>query len=148
MTVFEKIISKEIAATIVFENPQVMAIRDIHPQAHVHVLFIHKIKSKDIDEMVSTLLEKYDSDGKLKCRSTPALPNVYYEPNTNGLAEKQMHDNYRELIGSYIWMATSWRPDISFITMHLDRFVSNPSVEHYEAAIGILKYLLQCLKRR
>ena len=93
------------------------------------------------DEMVSTLLEKYDSDGKLKCRSTPALPNVYYEPNTKGLAEKQMHDNYRELIGSYIWMATSWRPDISFITMHLARFVSNPSVEHYEAAIGILKYL-------
>jgi hypothetical protein len=91
--------------------------------------------------MVQTLLEKFDSDGKMKCRSTPALPNIYYEPNTIGIAEKNMHDRYRELIGSFIWMATSWRPDISFITMHLARFVSNPSVEHMDAAIGILKYL-------
>jgi hypothetical protein len=93
------------------------------------------------NDMINTLLEKFDQDKKMKLRSIPALPNVYYEPNTIGIAEKTMHDKYRELIGSFIWMATSWRPDISFITMHLARFVSNPTVEHYDAAIGILKYL-------
>lgn len=52
-TIFEKILSKELPATIIFENPQVMAIKDINPQATIHVLFIHKQKSKDIDDLIT-----------------------------------------------------------------------------------------------
>jgi histidine triad (HIT) family protein len=41
-TLFDKIIRREIPADIVFEDEHVLAFRDIHPQAPVHVLFIPK----------------------------------------------------------------------------------------------------------
>ena len=41
-TLFEKIIAREIPATIVYEDDLVLAFRDIKPQAPVHVLIIPK----------------------------------------------------------------------------------------------------------
>ena len=41
-TVFEKIVAREIPAQIVFEDELVLAIRDLHPQAPVHVLIFPK----------------------------------------------------------------------------------------------------------
>ncbi|MDG4868198.1 histidine triad nucleotide-binding protein [Guyparkeria sp. 1SP6A2] len=41
-TIFSKIINREIAADIVFENDRILAFRDINPQAPVHVLVIPK----------------------------------------------------------------------------------------------------------
>ena len=41
-TLFAKIIRREIPADIVYEDDDVLAFRDIHPQAPVHVLFIPK----------------------------------------------------------------------------------------------------------
>ncbi len=41
-TLFDKIIRREIPAQIVYEDDDVLAFRDIHPQAPVHVLFIPK----------------------------------------------------------------------------------------------------------
>jgi histidine triad (HIT) family protein len=41
-TLFAKIIRREIPADIVFEDAHVLAFRDIHPQAPVHVLFVPK----------------------------------------------------------------------------------------------------------
>ena len=41
-TLFEKIVSREIPADIVFENETLLAFRDINPQAPVHVLVIPK----------------------------------------------------------------------------------------------------------
>jgi len=42
-TVFSRIIRREIPADIVFEDEHVLAFRDLHPQAPVHVLFIPKL---------------------------------------------------------------------------------------------------------
>ena len=42
MTLFERIIAREIPADIVYEDDRVIAFRDIHPQAPVHVLLIPK----------------------------------------------------------------------------------------------------------
>ncbi len=39
-TLFEKIIAREVAATIVYEDDQVVAFRDIQPQAPVHILIV------------------------------------------------------------------------------------------------------------
>ena len=41
-TLFEKIITREIPADIVYEDDLVLAIRDINPQAPVHVLIFPK----------------------------------------------------------------------------------------------------------
>lgn len=40
MTLFEKIIAREIPAEIVFEDDLVVAFRDIQPQAPVHILIV------------------------------------------------------------------------------------------------------------
>ena len=41
-TLFEKIVSREIPATIVFEDDKVIAFRDVKPQAPTHVLIVPK----------------------------------------------------------------------------------------------------------
>lgn len=45
-TLFDKIISKEIKADIVYEDEKCVAFRDISPQAPVHVLVIPKIRGR------------------------------------------------------------------------------------------------------
>ena len=52
-TVFSKIIRKEIPADIVFENDQVLAFRDIKPQAPVHILIIPKIEIAKVTDLSS-----------------------------------------------------------------------------------------------
>jgi histidine triad (HIT) family protein len=42
MTLFEKIIARQLPASIVYEDDQVLAFRDIKPQAPTHVLIIPK----------------------------------------------------------------------------------------------------------
>ena len=42
MTVFEKIILRQIPARIVYEDDFVLAFHDLHPQAPIHVLIIPK----------------------------------------------------------------------------------------------------------
>ncbi len=42
MTLFEKIINRQVPAEIVWENEECLAFRDIHPQAPVHILVIPK----------------------------------------------------------------------------------------------------------
>jgi len=49
-TLFEKIIDREIPAEIVYEDDLVLAFRDIHPQAPVHVLVIPKRRIPRIAE--------------------------------------------------------------------------------------------------
>lgn len=39
-TLFQKICDREIPADIVYEDPEVVAFRDIHPQAPTHVLLV------------------------------------------------------------------------------------------------------------
>lgn len=41
-TIFDKIIRHELPADIVYEDEEILAFRDIHPQAPTHVLFVPK----------------------------------------------------------------------------------------------------------
>ncbi|KAL9683948.1 hypothetical protein QQ045_021377 [Rhodiola kirilowii] len=43
-TIFDKIVKKEIPAKIVYEDDQVLAFRDIQPQAPTHIVIIPKTK--------------------------------------------------------------------------------------------------------
>lgn len=57
-TLFDKIIRREIPADIVYEDDTVLAFRDIHPQAPVHVLFIPK-------KSIATLNDLTENDALL-----------------------------------------------------------------------------------
>ncbi|HVV96395.1 MAG TPA: HIT domain-containing protein, partial [Rhodanobacteraceae bacterium] len=50
-TLFSKIIRHEIPADIVYEDDDVLAFRDINPQAPVHVLFVPKTPIATLDEL-------------------------------------------------------------------------------------------------
>lgn len=49
--IFCKIINGEIPAQKVFENEHLLGIVDIHPQAKIHLLFVHKKHTANINEM-------------------------------------------------------------------------------------------------
>jgi len=50
MTLFEKIIARQIPAEIVYEDDLVCAFRDIHPQAPTHILIVPKQPVPRINE--------------------------------------------------------------------------------------------------
>jgi histidine triad (HIT) family protein len=50
MTLFTKIINREIPANIVYEDDQCLAFRDINPQAPVHILVIPKREIPTMNE--------------------------------------------------------------------------------------------------
>lgn len=53
-SVFSKIIDREIPSEIVFENDQVIIIKDINPDAPVHLLGITKKPYQNLDELLNT----------------------------------------------------------------------------------------------
>ena len=73
MTLFEKIIAREIPADIVYEDDRVLAFKDINPQAPVHVLVIPKqsipriaeATDHDQDLLGHLLLKARDVSGEL-----------------------------------------------------------------------------------
>ncbi|RMD50968.1 MAG: histidine triad nucleotide-binding protein [Ignavibacteria bacterium] len=50
-TIFSKIISREIPADIVYETENILAFRDINPQAPVHILIIPKIEIPTVSDL-------------------------------------------------------------------------------------------------
>jgi len=69
-TIFSKIINKEIPADIVYETDNILAFKDIKPQAPVHILIIPKVeipKVTDIKgkEHANLLGEMIDAANKL-----------------------------------------------------------------------------------
>ncbi|MFZ1291417.1 MAG: histidine triad nucleotide-binding protein [Melioribacteraceae bacterium] len=53
-TIFTKIINKEIPANIVYETENILAFRDINPQAPVHILIIPKIEIPKVTDLKSS----------------------------------------------------------------------------------------------
>lgn len=51
MTIFEKIIQRDIPADIVFEDEKCIAFRDIHPMAPVHILVVPKKVIASVDAL-------------------------------------------------------------------------------------------------
>ncbi|MEI8301150.1 MAG: HIT domain-containing protein [Chlamydiota bacterium] len=73
-SLFTKIIERQLPATIVFENEHVIAIKDIHPVAPVHILVIPKkeipsiqfLKKEDLYLMEAIILAVQEIADKLE----------------------------------------------------------------------------------
>ena len=50
-TIFSKIINRELPADIVYEDEQLLAFRDISPQAPVHILIIPKVEIATVNDI-------------------------------------------------------------------------------------------------
>jgi histidine triad (HIT) family protein len=86
MTLFEKIAAREIPADIIFETDEFFAIRDIRPQAPVHVLIIPK-------RCIPRIGEADTEDAALLGRMLLAAPQIAREC---GIAES----GYRVVINN------------------------------------------------
>lgn len=53
-TIFHAIMRREIPADIVYEDDNIIAFRDIAPQAPVHVLFVPKVDIATLDDATSS----------------------------------------------------------------------------------------------
>lgn len=69
MTIFEKIVAREIPAKIVLENDDLLAFHDVNPQAPVHVLIIPK-------RVIPRLGEAEENDAQLLGRLLLAARDV------------------------------------------------------------------------
>ena len=69
-TIFEKILDGEINAEIIFENTDVIAFKDINPQAPVHILVIPRKKASRMSEL--TEWETLDAGSFIKAVSLVA----------------------------------------------------------------------------
>ena len=67
-------------------------------------------------------------------------PSLKLEKNS-GRAMAQLE--YASAIGSLIYLMQCRRPDIAFAISKLNRFTSNPSVEHWKAIGRVFGYLLK-----
>lgn len=52
MTIFTKIINREIPSEIVYEQDNIIVIKDIHPQAKTHLLIISKKEIPTINDLL------------------------------------------------------------------------------------------------
>ena len=56
MTIFEKIIAREIPARIIWEDDDAVAFHDVNPQAPVHVLIVQTPRLRSDSDNIATAL--------------------------------------------------------------------------------------------
>ena len=83
-TLFAKIIRREIPADIVYEDDNVLAFRDVNPQAPVHVLFVPKVP-------IATLNDLTDEDA-------PAVGQLVLAASRYAKAQGLAENGYRCVI--------------------------------------------------
>ena len=50
--------------------------------------------------------------------------------------------HYQSIIGSLLYLMIGTHPDISYAVTHLSQFSTNPSEDHYKAALHVCRYLV------
>lgn len=92
---FEKIVRREIPADIVWENDELLAFRDVNPQAPVHVLIIPKRKIRTLNDLT-------ESDADLVGRMVLAAREI---AASEGIAEDgyRLNFNCNEGGGQSVW---------------------------------------------
>jgi len=89
------------------------------------------------EKYVNDLLVKFNMSN---CNAVKIPMNTNQKFSLEDGEERVDAGTYRSLIGSLLYLAHS-RPDISYATSILSRFMQNPSKTHFGAARRILRYL-------
>lgn len=102
-SIFEKIIKRQIPADIVFESDDIIAFRDISPQAPVHVLFVPKRRFdtlNDVPETEAQLLGNLMLSAQAYAKSIGIAENGYrLVMNCNGHGGQTVFHIHVHLLG-------------------------------------------------
>jgi hypothetical protein len=92
-----------------------------------------------IDKMV----DKYDSTSERSVRNPMTDTKLTKEmcPQTEDEINKMKNVPYRNLVGALLYAAMMTRPDIAVAVHELSKFMQNPGMDHWRAAIRVLRYL-------
>ena len=78
---------------------------------------------------------------RLQTSKSSAENNLKIEVDLKDSEGVDSHD-FRRLVSSLLYLAKQYRPDITLVTKVMSRFMSDPTVEHFNAG----KRLLRCLQ--
>ena len=111
----------------------------------------NNVLSLSQESYVKDLVEKYASHvsaGHTRKYDTPVEEGLRLSaddcPSPDSDAAEQMAPKkvvYMALVGAFLWLSNMTRHEIAHVTSQLARFISNPGITHFNAAMRVLIYL-------
>jgi len=83
------------------------------------------------------MLKKFNQFNVTPMR-TPYNPSIHLRKNKGSSVSQT---KYAQIIGSVIFLINFTRPDIAYTVSRLSRYTDNPSQEHWNTLLRLLKYL-------
>jgi hypothetical protein len=93
----------------------------------------------DQTAMINTIIKEFGMD-EAKTRTIPLSPATKMTKDEGELIDKEQFP-YGTLVGKLMFLAVSTRPDIAYSVGTLARFISEPTLTHWQAAKGVVRYL-------
>lgn len=101
-------------------------------------LYIRDLLGK-YEYLLDGLTRRFDSPHDATVTLTPEQCPSLDSPEYSHM--ERHREDYMSLVGAYLWLSNVTRPDLTFIAGQLARFVNNPGMVHYKAALRVLVYL-------
>lgn len=92
------------------------------------------------ESIITSLLKRYKMHGSRHV-STPLDPNQAMLPNSDSQADEESQSTFASVMGTLLYVANTFRPDISYAVSVLSQFTSNPSEDHWRHLKRVLRYL-------
>lgn len=93
----------------------------------------------DQTAMINSIIKEFGMD-EAKTRAIPLSPATKMTKDEGELIDKEQFP-YGTLVGKLMFLAVSTRPDIAYSVGTLARFISAPTLTHWQAAKGVVRYL-------
>src|SRR5258707_14379256 len=71
----------------------------------------------------------------------PPLPVGYIPKANEGQCKPEQQSYYQSIIGSLLYLTLCTRPDIVHVVIMMSQFMVNPSEDHIQKSLHIIKYL-------
>ena len=94
----------------------------------------------DQTEYLAKVLERFEMTNA-KIAPTP-LPTGYKPSENTATPNTALRSKYQSVIGSLLYLMLGTRPDIAYAVIKMSQFSANPSQEHLDKAMYIMRYLV------
>jgi hypothetical protein len=123
----------------------VFDIRDLGPATYFLGMEINRDRGARVlklsqHKMIRELLGEHGKVGG-RAKIIPMSTSVRLAVTPDGQELDSSEYPYRTVVGKLLYIANCTRPDISYVVGVLCRYMSKPSIEHWNVAMGVLSYL-------
>ncbi|KAJ9530444.1 hypothetical protein QJQ45_012421 [Haematococcus lacustris] len=123
---------------------QVFSLHDLGPVASFLGMRIMRDQAAgtlrlDQQQYVEQLLQRFGL-AEANGRQLPLSPGTRLVKEGTAL-DSAATLQYRQMVGALLYASTCTRPDIAFAVGQLSRFMQQPTLQHHQAATGLLRYL-------